>query len=410
MSFRDSVVPGDDDSSSSPKEFHPLRDLIDNVRNNHIRRKEMRHERRMARRQGEMTDDEIQQGNTNKQRGDKPAANVTPLVPYKPGVPFLPGKPSDYNVSNAAKEAVPFSVMRDIGTQGLPEKNIPSPVPRQVSQLEPPLAEAKDAPAGQGQGQREQWKFADFKREREMNENKVAEPITVKEHNGAVTQIQDNNTSANDRLNAYLTARGRAVSELDLNGTGVNDDGLAILSKAPNLTKLMLNDTEVNDDSMRVLGRQGLRNLQELNLHSTKVGDEGVAQLKKLPLKSLNLSDTTVSEECLQHLKDMKTLQVLNLEYSGIHNEGIKTLKDMPNVRSLSLKGCPITDDVVADLAKCQQLMLLNLEDTQITPQKVAWLQKNMPRCVIIPPDGAGATEGHAPHRHRFQELLRPRR
>jgi TolB-like protein len=161
---------------------------------------------------------------------------------------------------------------------------------------------------------------------------------------------------------------------------------------------------------MNVLAKQGLKNLQELNLHSTRVGDAGVAQLKDMPIKKLNLSDTIVSDDCIKQLKNMRSLQVLTLDYSDIRNEGAKSFKEMPNLRSLSLKGCPITDDAVMDLSKCQQLMVLNLEDTKLSADKVAFLQKNMPKCVIIPPDGTGnASEGLSNHRqHQHPQERRP--
>jgi hypothetical protein len=250
-----------------------------------------------------------------------------------------------------------------------------------------------------------------------VQERLLPDTITIKEKNGSTSQIPEaKNASADERLNSYLQSRGAQLSELDLNASSVTDKGLGLLSKAPNLTKLMLNDCNVDDESMKVLGKQGLRNMQELNLHSTRVGDDGVAQLKGMPLKVLNIADTATSDDCMKHIKTMKNLQVLSADYSGVGNEGVKAIKEMQNLRSVSLKGCPITDACVKDLSQCQNLMLLNLEDTRLSAAKVLWLQRQMPRCVVIPPDGQGAAKAVQPpireqhHRENvLQNLFEPR-
>lgn len=232
------------------------------------------------------------------------------------------------------------------------------------------------------------------KQENISGEKILADTITVKEKDGSLYDVAEmQGQSTDSRLEAYLNLRGKQLAELDLNGTGITDAGLKNLSKAPGLNKLMLNDTEASCESMAVLAKQGLKELKELNLHATRVGDDGVAHLKNMPIKILNLSDTIVSENCLGHLKAIKSLEVLTLDYSDIRDSGIKTLKDMPSLRSLSLKGCPITDDCLTELSKCKQIMLLNLEDTRISPEKVQWLQKNMPRCVVVGPDGKGVSQ-----------------
>ncbi len=228
-----------------------------------------------------------------------------------------------------------------------------------------------------------------------IGERIFPDTLTVKERSGQLYEIpEQKNLTSDQRLEGYLKARGTQLSELDVNATSITDAGLGLLNAAPNLNKLMLNDCDVDNNSMKILGAQGLRNLQELNLHSTRVGDEGVGHIRTFPISNLNLSDTVITDECMNHLKAMKALQVVNFDYSGIGNEGIKALKDMPNLRSVSLKGTSITDDAVADLAKAKQLLVLNLEDTKLTPDKVAWLQKSMPKTVITAPDGGGAAQG----------------
>lgn len=296
------------------------------------------------------------------------------------------------------------------GTRGIPAGHMVST----RAGDEPPQA-VQD----QTQEQHQQHDVKDFPDYKEFVTPKPVErvfpdTITVKERNGQSFEIPlQQNMSSDQRLNAYLNARGAELSELDVNATAISDAGLGFLRSAPNLSKLNLNDCDFDNSSMKVLGSQGLKNLRELNLHSTRVGDEGVEHIKALPISTLNLSDTIITDDCMRHLKDMKALQVVNFDYSGIGNEGVKAFKDMRNLRSVSLKGTSITDDAVSELAKAKQLLVLNLEDTKLSPEKVAWLQKSMPTTVITAPDGAGAAQGHKryeqPHYDRQQENHRPR-
>ena len=412
MSFRDAIYQDESSQQSSQqKEFHPIRDLIDNIRAN----RERRHEARLSRRQDRNSNDSDSPVQNNPYdrhaQPDKIAGNEYPRnMPSCDNYPPRRTNPPQYYPPRPEQNRP----QTDLTPAGVPSIKFTT--------QEPPLADEKKAVSnypGNGVGTEPQRLAAGFDLtafpkveapadnepladDTRITERTVPEPIYITERNGDKMSIADNRSvSADDRLSVYLKERGNLLMELDVNGAGISDKSLSLLSQAPNLNKLFLNDTSSDDNSMNVLAKQGLKNLQELNLHSTRVGDAGVAQLKGMPIKNLNLSDTIVSDDCLKQLKNMRSLQVLTLDYSDIRNEGVKSFREMPNLRSLSLKGCPITDDAVMDLSKCQQLMVLNLEDTKLSADKVAFLQKNMPKCVIIPPDGTGtASEGHH-HNHR---------
>jgi Ran GTPase-activating protein (RanGAP) involved in mRNA processing and transport len=217
----------------------------------------------------------------------------------------------------------------------------------------------------------------------------LSNTITVKELNGAVAELPGERTStADERLERYVSAQGAQLTDLDLSGTRISERGIASLSKAPHLARLLLNQADVGDSSLKTLGQLSLPGFHELNLEGTRVSDAGVAQLKNLPLTVLNLSDTATTDGCMPYLQNMHSLQVLDANYTGIGDQGVKSLADMPNLRSISLKGCPITDDSVKDLARCPSLMLIDLRDTSLSAESVEWLQAHMPRCVIMVPDG----------------------
>jgi hypothetical protein len=386
MSFRDSVQ--EDNASANQPEFHPLLNLIDNIRSNMDARRQARHRSGPSR--------------SFEDEGNPPDTSPARQLPHN----YVPCRmPADFPYSNQpAPYARPASYTRPGETapfrvspfQPEPPGVRPEPAPFRVSPFRPETPGEKADDSGDQTTDR-------------ITERVLPDSITVKERNGAVREIpEEKQASADDRLNKYLQVRGRELAELDLSGSSISDSGLALLRNAPNLAKLMLNDTDITNDSMQVLARQGLQNLQDLNLSSTRVADEGIAQLKGLPLKALNISDTATSDDCMRDIKTMRGLQVLTADYSGVGNEGVKSIKEMPSLRSLSLKGCPITDDCIRDLAACQNLMLLNLEDTKLTPANVRLLQRQLPHCVVVAPEGQGGTQ-RLGHRKPFLErLFRP--
>jgi hypothetical protein len=413
MSFRDSAE-REASPASSLRELHPIQDLIDTVRSNRERRIQERAERRAA--HSEHHEPEAHhKSNSIQFAGYKPShqqndsRSSAPRGDSRSSLP-LPVVRAGYN--GGGGDELQFADNRGVrkGTEA------PPVVHRLISAPAPEAPPQQGGTAGQdgNRGEPEQElefpKFSEYKFEK--SDEGFPEPMAVTERNGAVVQIPEaKNASADDRLAGYLKARGAQADSLDLNGTKITNVGLAQLGRAPFLQKLWLNDCDIDNDSMKVIGQQGLRHLKDVNLHSTRVGDEGVAQLAKMPLLSLNLSDTAVSDDCMQHVKAMQNLQVLNLDYSGVGNDGIRAIQQMPNLRSLSLKGCPITDDCVKELAKCQQLMVLHLDDTKLSPAQVQWLHDKMPKCVISAPDNNGeANQGQQQRRIDRHDKVEPRK
>ena len=92
------------------------------------------------------------------------------------------------------------------------------------------------------------------------------------------------------------------VAWLDLGGTAVGDEGLAVVGKMKHLTRLYLQNTAVTDAGLRHL--EGLGQLEYLNLYGTNVTDAGLKHL--VPLKELSrlfLWQTDVSKEGARRLK-----------------------------------------------------------------------------------------------------------
>lgn len=97
----------------------------------------------------------------------------------------------------------------------------------------------------------------------------------------------------NDHL-SKLAAVGANLRWLDLSGTGVDDAGLRVLEKMPNLARLHLERTPITDSALAHIS--GLANLEYLNLHHTAITDAGVETLRPMRnLRQLYLWETKVT-------------------------------------------------------------------------------------------------------------------
>ena len=224
------------------------------------------------------------------------------------------------------------------------------------------------------------------------------EEVLVHERGGALLSITDSGESTDERIKAYIRERGPHATNIDLSHTRITDGGLKVLKDTPNLAAISLEHTDTSDAGVKTLSESKLNKLKEINLHGTTVGDKGAEALSKMiALQKLNLNDTNVSCDGAKSLSALKNLEVLTMDYSPVSDAGIASMKGMNNLRSLSLKGTPITDASVKDLAQFKNLMLLDLADTHLSTEKVEWLQRMMPRCVIIAPDGNGPAQARPP-------------
>lgn len=98
---------------------------------------------------------------------------------------------------------------------------------------------------------------------------------------------------ANEHL-APLKDLGR-MTQLNLRGQEITDDGLPHIAGQKGLVKLHLEKTKITDKGLETI--KGLENLEYLNVYGTEIGDAGLAHLENLKkLKALYLWMTKVTD------------------------------------------------------------------------------------------------------------------
>lgn len=98
-----------------------------------------------------------------------------------------------------------------------------------------------------------------------------------------------------------LKKASRQLIRLNLSGTKLEDNTLAVIKDLPNLVYLNLSNTSIGDKEVAYL--KDLKYLEYLNLYGTSVTDEGLANLQNISsLKQLYLWQTEVTEAAAQAL------------------------------------------------------------------------------------------------------------
>lgn len=127
--------------------------------------------------------------------------------------------------------------------------------------------------------------------------------------------------------------------------------GLAALAEMPSLERLTVAGSPAfTDVGMAAVGK--LTRLQEFRTWHAGQTLEGVKHLRNLTgLKSLTLGQrlaykppTTLSDETLPILAELKTLETLQLEEARLKRESLCLLKGLPELKKLTLQGIDLPD------------------------------------------------------------------
>ncbi len=146
----------------------------------------------------------------------------------------------------------------------------------------------------------------------------------------------------------------------------VNDTGLENLTGLAALELLSLEGTGVTDASLEIVSQW--KKLFDLELSDTQVTGAGLRHLSALPrLSRLHVRRIALNNSDLVHLVEMPSLAELDLQGTGVTDAGLVTLLSLPNLTHVSLRYTAITDAGAAQLAKLEGLKSLALEGTKLT-------------------------------------------
>jgi Leucine-rich repeat (LRR) protein len=169
------------------------------------------------------------------------------------------------------------------------------------------------------------------------------------------------------------------VERIDLRDSKITDLGLSHIAKyCHNLKTLQLSDTAVSDKGLNYLAP--MRSILTLNLSRTRITDQGLAYLRQLPLVYLNVAITKTSGKGLKNLSEHGSkLKELNVRRSPlITDQDLETISQcFPNLTSLNISDTPVTSAGVEKLAKLEKLRFLWLAGDDAGDEAILKLTEN---------------------------------
>jgi hypothetical protein len=159
---------------------------------------------------------------------------------------------------------------------------------------------------------------------------------------------------------------GRIVA-VDLRSSWVTDSDLPRLAALPHLERLDLSLTRITDHGMQKL--KSAPGIVELNLYyAEQITDEGMAAVKEWKrLKRLNLRGTKVTDNTLEHISGILTLEALDAGFAQVTDVGLDRLTTLVNLKELSIGGNKLTDAGLQALRHLTALRSLDLSGMQRT-------------------------------------------
>lgn len=178
-----------------------------------------------------------------------------------------------------------------------------------------------------------------------------------------------------------LCEQSGKIDALHLSGTAVTDTGLSQL-EGLTVGQVHLSDTQVSDACIEHL--QKINRLGALTLSATQISNIGVARISVMPgIVSLGLSSTSIDNQALHHLHDLPNLQMLSISDTDITDEGLEHLSVHRKLTTLLLTGNQIGDAGVKHLASLSSLRRLELNHAKVTDAGVTSLA-NLKQLIIL--------------------------
>lgn len=147
---------------------------------------------------------------------------------------------------------------------------------------------------------------------------------------------------------------------------------LSVLSRLSALQALSLVDCNISETNSEWI--EDLDQLTFLSLAGSRFPDAMLDPVSRLPLTSLDLGKTDVTDSGIRHLAGMKSLERLVLTETGITDEGLSLLGDLPALQDLDVSGTSITGAGFHGLSRARMLSHLTADCENLNDQSLRYL------------------------------------
>lgn len=123
-------------------------------------------------------------------------------------------------------------------------------------------------------------------------------------------------------------------------------------------------DLDLNEKSVKLIGK--MTRLEELKLSRSTIQDDWLVYLTKLPLKTLSLQGTLVTDKAVPYILQMKKLNSLSIGDTELTDKGLKELSSSKSITHLKINlGRRITNDGIKYIGEMTQLEQLELPSSK---------------------------------------------
>jgi thiol-disulfide isomerase/thioredoxin/Leucine-rich repeat (LRR) protein len=142
----------------------------------------------------------------------------------------------------------------------------------------------------------------------------------------------------------------------------------------------------IASEDLSVLDRLAPDDIDFIDLSQSHVTDEGLQHVGRLiGLQGLVLSGTSITDAGINHLTGLRRLTWIGLDQIGskrnrdrLTDASLRVLAEIPTLEAVSLQESHVTDAGMEYLARCKNLVYLGLERTDVGDDRIAQLQ-NLP-------------------------------
>jgi len=150
---------------------------------------------------------------------------------------------------------------------------------------------------------------------------------------------------------------------------------------------------------------QTVEGIRSLDLSESTISDSGLSNLTGLTgLRFLDLGRTDITDSGIERLKGLLMLETVSVQMTKITNVGLARLSTLPRLRKVALDYTEITDEGLADLAKLNQLDEVSLEGTDITDLGIKSIT-NCSHLTYLQLAGTRITDGGVQNLRGLQQL-----
>jgi hypothetical protein len=176
----------------------------------------------------------------------------------------------------------------------------------------------------------------------------------------------------------------KSLQFLSLDGTVVTGESLKILNKLPNLQGLHLNGTKVRDGDLALL--EPLRSLKDLDVANCSISDAAAPELARLPIETLDLKSSRLTNKGLEILSTSKTLRYLSLcNDRAFTSKGLAAVAKLPLIVLSVQNTQPAKSGMLSLLGSMHTLRLLYVGASQnLDAGAIEALKQQLPRCHIL--------------------------